>query len=322
MNRSGMKKIVRNPTVSIIIPCKELDDDLIKCVDYCKKVDYSPKEIIILPDHADTKMEGVKIITTGKVYPSIKRNIGIKSSRGEILAFIDSDAFPSKEWIQNAVSILAEPDVAIIGGPNILPNDSSLYEQVSYEVLYSKLGVFSLYPKKKYKYVGTYLYSEVPASNLLIKRAVFNKVGGFDAKMLTAEDAKVCWGVRKWGYKIVYSENVKVYHKVRRLFLPQIKRMIVLGSNRARLIKENVRFANVVYFLPSAFTLFIILGAFLSFFITYLFYFYLLVITTYFLIVLTVAKNAETLKKSFLMFLAFPLIHLAYGVGFIKGMLK
>ncbi len=47
--------------------------------------------------------EGITIIPTGPVGPPLKRDIGAKKAKGEIIAFIDDDAYPRKDWLINAV---------------------------------------------------------------------------------------------------------------------------------------------------------------------------------------------------------------------------
>ena len=80
------------------------------------ELDYPDFEIIILPDNAfparlphqglpNTAQMAIpiNIIPTGPLKPADKRDIGVKSARGEIIAFIDDDAYPEKSWLKAAV---------------------------------------------------------------------------------------------------------------------------------------------------------------------------------------------------------------------------
>ena len=53
-----------------------------------------------------------KIVSTGSITPAAKRNIGIANSIGEICAFIDSDAYPRRDWVSNATKYFNDPRVA------------------------------------------------------------------------------------------------------------------------------------------------------------------------------------------------------------------
>ena len=125
------------PKVSIIIPFKKLDKDVERCIKYCLELDYRNYDIILLPDKKlKKKFLKSKVIVTGPVCPSVKRNIGIKKSNAEICAFIDADAYPKRKWIKNAILVLKENDVGAVGGPILkLPNTSDL-EKVSFDTFF------------------------------------------------------------------------------------------------------------------------------------------------------------------------------------------
>ncbi len=91
------------PLVSIIIPCKEVDEYTRECIEVCRQLDYSNFEIILLPDNSTQAIDDVKVIVTGPVAPGVKRNLGVKNSNGEFCAFIDNDAYPRSDWLTNAL---------------------------------------------------------------------------------------------------------------------------------------------------------------------------------------------------------------------------
>lgn len=123
--------------VSIIIPCRAIDSITEKCVEECLNLDYNDFEIIVLPDEADKetqkkfKDKKIKIIKTGKVKPAFKRNIGMDKAKGEFLAFIDSDAYPKKDWLKNAVKYFEDEKIGLVGGPNLTPPDGNFWEKIS-----------------------------------------------------------------------------------------------------------------------------------------------------------------------------------------------
>lgn len=119
------------PLVSIIIPCKEIDDYTRECIEYCKKLNYNNYEIIVLPDYSTENIEGVKVIQTGDATPGRKRNIGIENAKGELCAFIDSDARPREDWLKNAVKYFKDPEVVAVGGPGITFSEDSLMQKAS-----------------------------------------------------------------------------------------------------------------------------------------------------------------------------------------------
>ena len=109
------------PIVSIIIPCKGVDQYTKESIKGCGQLDYPNFEIILLPDYSTDTIEGVKVIATGPVSPGIKRNLGVKNSNGEFCAFIDNDAYPRGDWLTNALKYLEDQEVGGVGGHGLTP---------------------------------------------------------------------------------------------------------------------------------------------------------------------------------------------------------
>jgi len=307
--------------ISIIIPFAKWNNNADKCVKKCLKLNYKDFEIILLPDFKFNKKfnKKVRVIETGKVKPSVKRNIGVKEAKGSIIAFIDDDAYPKKDWVNKALKYLKKDEVGIVGGPNLTPRDSSLLEKASGDIFSSFLGAggFALrYSAKKFKEVN-----ELPSCNLFVKKELFNKTKGFDTSLLTAEDAKLCFQIKKLGKKVIYAPDVVVYHHRRRLFYPHLRQVFIYGRDKAFLIKEDFSLNKLFYFFPALLVLGLIIGGILSFFNFYLKCIYLLVIFIY-LILDLISSLSVNLKRSPLVFIGTLLTHISYGIGFIWGMLR
>jgi cellulose synthase/poly-beta-1,6-N-acetylglucosamine synthase-like glycosyltransferase len=107
-----------NPKVSIIIPLKEINQNLKECIDSCLKLDYPNFEIIILPDKNSedfkTSSEKIRVIETGNITPPKKRDFALSKTDADILAFIDDDAYPVKDWLNNALVHFKDEEVAAV----------------------------------------------------------------------------------------------------------------------------------------------------------------------------------------------------------------
>jgi len=313
---------MKEPKVTIIIPFKELSRLVEKCIEKCLNLNYKNYDVLLLPDKKlKNKFKKCKIISTGPIYPSEKRNIGIEKSDCEICAFIDSDAYPvSKNWISNAVKFFDYTNIGAVGGPNLVPEDSSLLEKASADVIYSKLCAGGNYPIRRYKVKGTYEYREIASSNLFVRRELLKKIGGFDPHQLTSEDSKLCFQINKLGKKVIFVPDVAVYHKRRRLFWPHTKRVFIEGRNKAFIFKEIFSFDKFFYFFPSLFVLGLIFGFILSFLFEIIKWIYMTIILLYLLLVLIESLRLKPFKRALIVFIGIISTHLSYGSGFIKGL--
>ena len=302
---------------SIIIPCKTLNKYAEESISYILKQDYTDFEIILLPDNKiKQKFQKTRIIPTGPVHPSIKRNLAAEKAKGEILAFIDSDAYPQTNWLSNALKYFKDQEIGIIGGPNLTPSSDSALQKASGDILSS---IFTGSSSARYQISTPRQVDELPSCNLFIRNSLFKKFK-FDPKYLTAEDSKLCFQVKKAKKKVMYVPDLIVYHHRRALFLPHLKQMFIYGRDIAWLIKESFSFNKLYYSILSIFVLYLIAGFILSFLNTAIKFFYLFSIISYLTIMLI--YSLIFFNRSFLVFTGLILTHISYGMGFIYGVLK
>lgn len=298
---------------SIIIPFKESTPYLCECLDNLKKQTYENYEVILLPDQKDKFIyPKTKVIPTGKVGPAEKRDLGAIKATGDILAFIDDDAYPHKNWLKNMAKSFADSDIAAVGGPGITPPDVSWQEEASGWFCASILGggpyAHRFLPDKK-RFVDDY-----PTMNLAIRKADFYAAGGFDSSFWPGEDTKLCFDlVYKLGKKIIYDPKVLVYHHRRKLWRPHLAQNGNYGLHRGYFAKVLPKTSfRLVYFLPS----FLVLGIIII---------PMIAIPIYTMFLLTngiwIALKSRSLFQGLVSIPAVFLTHFWYGVRFIQGFL-
>ncbi len=309
------------PLVSIIIPCKEVDYYTKECIEYCKRLDYSNFEIILLPDSFNQVIDGVKVIATGPVSPGIKRNIGVESANGEFCAFIDNDAFPRSDWLTNALSHLKDQTVGGVGGPGLTPEEDGFMQKAGGYVLSSfMVGTLS----SRYKTKSSVESDDIHSCNFIARKAVIQEAGGWNEKYWPGEDTLMCLGIRKLGKKLIESSEIVVYHHRRSLFKPHLKQVSRFGEHRGFFVKKfpenSVR---LTYFLPSLLVLSLVIGIFISLFFP-VFAFVLLFGTAFYLALSLAAAASQVKKLKFVLSVWLGIIatHLIYGCFFLSGLAK
>ena len=235
--------------VSIIIPYRLFDYHTEKCFKYCLKQSFQDFEIIALPDKKTIEFsdDRIKIIETGPVKPSRKRNMAIKKAKGEILAFIDSDAYPIKDWLKITLAYFNEDRIGGVGGPNITPLESTNGQKVSGYIFASPIacGAFALRYQARYNLRRGLPVKEMPSCNLLARKDLALKVNGFDETLLTGEDSKFCFNIRKLNKRILYIPEAVVYHARRDLWRPHLRQVWNYGRDKAWVIKEDFSFNQI-----------------------------------------------------------------------------
>lgn len=117
--------IMRKPLVSIIVPIYNVEPYLRKCIDSILEQSYKNLEIILVDDGStdksgtiadqyEKKFKHVKVIHQPNEGLSSARNAGIDNSNGEWLAFIDSDDYIRKDFIESLINIAMENNTDIV----------------------------------------------------------------------------------------------------------------------------------------------------------------------------------------------------------------
>jgi cellulose synthase/poly-beta-1,6-N-acetylglucosamine synthase-like glycosyltransferase len=309
------------PLVSIIIPCKEVDQYTKESIAGCKQLDYSNFEIILLPDSSIEIIAGVKVIPTGPLSPGYKRNIGVKNANGEFCAFIDNDAYPRSDWLVNALKYLEDPQVGGVGGPGLTPMSDGLLQKAGGYVL-SSFMVGNL--SSRYRTKSCFESDDIHSCNFIARKSVIEEAGGWNEKYWPGEDTLMCLSIKKIGKKLIESSDVLVYHHRRSLFKPHLKQVSRFGEHRgffAKRFPENS--VKLTYFFPTLLVCSLIAGIALSIIFPFFAYVMLLAMTVYLGSgLIAAALQVRSVKLVLSVWLGIIVTHLVYGSFFLLGLLK
>lgn len=310
-----------NPLISIIIPCKDVDNYARECIKHCRFLNYDSYEIILLPDDSEELFEGVKVIATGPVSPGFKRNMGVENARGEFCAFIDSDAYPRSDWLTNAAKYLENPEVGGVGGPGLTPEADGLIQKAGGYVL-SSFMVGNL--SNRYKTKQSFESDDIHSCNFIAWKSVVKEAGGWNEKYWPGEDTLMCLAIKKLGKKLIESSEVVVYHHRRSLFSPHLKQVSRFGEHRgffAKKFPENS--LKPIYFFPSLLVLSLLAGVLLSFFFSFFVHIVVLGVAAYLALSLVAAAlQVRKVKLILLVWSGMIITHIVYGVFFLSGLIK
>jgi cellulose synthase/poly-beta-1,6-N-acetylglucosamine synthase-like glycosyltransferase len=281
-----------------------------ECISALSCQTYKNHEVIVLPDEEldASQLNGVRVIPTGKVRPAEKRNIGIKAARGEIVAFIDDDAYPQAYWLEYAVKYFSQPNVGALGGPGETPVGDGFWQYLGGRV-YTNILVSGNY---RYRYKAGGVRRDVddyPSCNLFVRRSLLEQINGYRTDFWPGEDTLLCKDIVDANYRIVYDPWVVVYHHRRALFAPHLRQLGRYAFHRGYFVKRYPsNSAHLSYFVPSAF----VVGILFSWWLWPLYALYGVSV-----LVTSVSLNPVVW---FMTAIGVVLTHVVYGVRFIQGL--
>lgn len=308
---------------SFIIPVKEINDYIREAMPKILAIKRDDFEVIIYPDEiSDEKWEKTRQIATRHIGPAGKRSLAIRDAQGDILVFIDDDAYPESDFLDLLNKDFEDESVSAIGGPAATPSDDNFWQKVSGAVSLSSLsGGFPerFVPIGKKRFVDDW-----PSVNLSIRKKVFKKIGGFDCAYWPGEDTKLCLDIIKSGGKILYDPDLIVYHHRRPGLLRHLKQQGGYGLHRGFFAKKYTETSfKFKYLVPPAFFLFVILSPVISYFYRPFLIVYLLGWISYLLALLKAFYDIYRHEKNLLIILNsiyyIFFTHLVYGARFIQG---
>ena len=286
--------LARDPMVSIVIACPGDSWMLRECLAAIAAQTYRNFEVIVLPDGelaehssaiktgqpaapagqpapasqpAPSRFDGrtvfgqttTTIIPTGKVRPAEKRNIGINAAKGDLVAFIDDDAYPDAHWLEYAVKYFGDESIGAVGGPGVTPPGDGFLARAGGRV-YDSLLVSGNY---RYRYKAGGVRRDVddyPSCNLIVRTGILKAIGGYRTDFWPGEDTLLCKDIIDSGKRIVYDPWVVVFHHRRALFGPHLRQLGRYAFHRGYFVKRYPSNSlHLSYFVPSAFVAYLLL---------------------------------------------------------------
>lgn len=222
------------PTMSVVICAYNAAATIDECLTHACALDYPDLEIIVVDDGSTDETAALaarhpaaRLVPIPHSGLSVARNEGYRVASGHVVAYLDSDAFPSPEWPYLLALGFYSPTVGGVGGPNVPPAADGVGAQ---QVAQAPGGpVHVLFSDDRAEHV--------PGCNMAFLRDVLVETGGFDPVYRSAgDDVDFCWRVLDAGWDIAFHPAALVWHHRRsglRTYLRQQR-----GYGRAEALVE------------------------------------------------------------------------------------
>ncbi len=307
--------------VSVIIPCRNEEKYIGKCLSSLLNQDY-PKEkleVLVIDGMSKDKTREIiekfkiqnskikiRLLDNPKKFTPFALNVGIKNAKGDIIVRMDAHAGYEKDYISKCVKYSIEYNADNVGGfMKTLPAGKSLMAKAIAYCLSNVFGVGGSYFRtgsKEPRWVDTVFGG-------CFKKNVFNKIGLFNENLFRSQDMEFNLRLKKAGGKILLAPDIVSYYypksTLKDFFVHNIKDGI-WAIYPLKFVKFPLKLRHyipliLVLTLPLSIWPYILLSLFFSF---------------------KVAVREKDIKLFFIMPLVFAARHIGYGLGSIWGLVK
>lgn len=321
-----------NKTVSVVIPCRNEEKYIGKCIESFLKQSY-PMELltIIISDgmSTDKTREVIKDIKKNNDNVVLLDNVGLSAPKGmnlgirytdsEIVIIFGAHAYADENFVLENVKALENKEVGCAGGVITTINETTKGAAIA-EAMSCPFGVGNAL----FRYAERESFVDTVAFGAY-RRTLLDEVGVFDEELVRNQDDELNFRVQKSGAKILLSPKIKSTYFGRGDFKKLWRQYYQYGFWKVRVIQKHKRPASIRHLIPLMFVLFLSMGGILSLFSALIRIMYIIILGLYLFLDLVFSAKisfAKNIKYFLYLVVTFPLLHTSYGLGFILGIIN
>jgi glycosyltransferase involved in cell wall biosynthesis len=202
-------RAIRWPRISVIVCSHNGAVTIDETLSAFESLAYQNFETIVVDDGStdDTstiaETHRVRLIRTENRGLSSARNTGLQAATGEIVAYIDDDAYPDPDWLRYLASAFLRTEHAGIGGLNIAPAEDGTIADCVANAPGGPVHVL----------LSDEVAEHIPGCNMAFRREQLLAIGGFDPRFRVAgDDVDICWRLQEQGCTIGFAAAAVVWH--------------------------------------------------------------------------------------------------------------
>lgn len=222
--------LASQPLISIIIPNQDHPEMLARCLESVKRSSYCNYEIVIVENHSkrpETFSYYQQLEQDSKVrilnwtqpfnYSSVN-NEAIRQARGDVVLLLNNDVEAiNADWLERMLEHVLRQEVGAVGAKLYYPNETIQHAGVIIGIGGVASHSHTFHQRESLGYgrrlVITHNLSAVTAACLMLRKKVFEQVGGLDERFIIAfNDIDLCLKIRQQGYLVVWTPHAELYH--------------------------------------------------------------------------------------------------------------
>jgi GT2 family glycosyltransferase len=225
----------RWPRISVVVCSFNGSRTIGETLAALENVNYSDYEIIVIDDGSTDQTSviarnyDVRLIRTENNGLSAARNLGMNEATGEIVAYLDDDAYPDPHWLTYLASAFMRTEHVGIGGPNIAPPEEDVIARCVANAPGGPVHVL----------LSDEVAEHIPGCNMAYRRERLMAIGGFDPQFRVAgDDVDVCWRLQERGWTLGFAPTAVVWHHRRHSIRAYFKQQLGYAKAEALLAEK------------------------------------------------------------------------------------
>ena len=210
------------PTVSVVVCTDGRGTSLANTLAGLRRLDYAAFEVCVVfgPTSDDRNAvprdwgKLIKVASCPERNLSLSRNIGIGLAAGDIIAFIDDDAIPEPEWLDDLTAAYKDASVGAAGG--FVYDDTGVDFQARF-VTTDRVGGARFdwqRPASEFNFPFSANFPHLLGTNASFRRPALMAVGGFDEEYeYYLDETDLCCRIVDDGWSIAQIAGAYVHHK-------------------------------------------------------------------------------------------------------------
>jgi GT2 family glycosyltransferase len=223
------------PRISVVVCTYNGSRTIRDCLEGLLRLEYPNFEVIVVNDGSTDETAAIveqysfRLISTKNYGLGCARNTGLAAATGEIVAYIDDDAYPDPHWLTYLAATFMRTTHAGVGGPNLPPaGDGPIAECIAHapggpvHVLLSDQEA-----------------EHIPGCNMAFRKAALQAIRGFDPQFrIAGDDVDVCWRLQQRGWTLGFHPAAMVWHHRRNSVRAYWKQQLNYGKAEALLERK------------------------------------------------------------------------------------
>jgi glycosyltransferase involved in cell wall biosynthesis len=221
-----------NNSLSVIIPTKNEQKNIRRCLESIKNQDMQPAEVILIDNYSSdqtisiARQFGAKVFLAGPER-SVQRNFGAKKASGKFLLFLDADMELEKGVLQECLDLAEDGAQAVI-----------ISERVVGKGFWSRCRTLEK---------SCYLGDELIEAARFYDKKLFLQLGGYDKELIASEDWDLHQKAKNVGAKIARTKSFVLHHEKETNPIAAFRKKYYYGKNLSAYFKKHPKLALAQY---------------------------------------------------------------------------